>query len=79
MVSFRNLVTNMYEVAPVLPLAQSRLQEAYSVSLKRSGADNFLITGLRLGMQIAAIAALGDDMFGYHVGALLSEKGVTVR
>jgi ribokinase len=67
-------------VMPVkMPVVAHRPQEMPSFSVEPGGSGNFLIMGQRLGGQMAALGAIGDDMFGRHVREALHTEGIDIQ
>ncbi|HJZ46905.1 MAG TPA: carbohydrate kinase family protein [Roseiflexaceae bacterium] len=71
-----DLVADVVVALPQLPLAIGHYQVARFVRLEPGGAGNFLIAGVRLGMRMISVGALGDDAFGHEVSASLAREGV---
>jgi sugar/nucleoside kinase (ribokinase family) len=67
-------------VMPVrLPIQAGAYQEIAWHSVEPGGAGNFLIAGQRLGAQMAALGAVGDDLYGRHILDVLRAEGVQVE
>lgn len=61
-----------------LPLYVGEDQVVEQILVEPGGAGNFLILGARLGMQMQSLAAVGQDIFGSAILALLQQEGVDV-
>ncbi|MEP7288032.1 MAG: carbohydrate kinase family protein [Chloroflexota bacterium] len=67
-------------VMPVkLPIAPGDSQQIPWYRVEPGGAGNFLLAGQRLGAQMIALGALGDDLFGRYVLDVLRDEGVNVE
>jgi sugar/nucleoside kinase (ribokinase family) len=75
-VSIGDLVADLIVVIPRLPVEAGQHQLAQEIQLEPGGGANFLIAGARLGQPMAAIGALGADVWGYQVAALMQAEGV---
>ena len=75
-VSIGDLVADLIVSIPTLPAEAGRHQIAEEIRLEPGGGANVLITGARLGYPMAAIGALGDDLWGREVAGLIRSEGV---
>ena len=75
-VSLGDLVADLIVVIPDLPVAAGQHQLAREIRLEPGGGANFLIAGARLGYPMAAIGALGNDIWGQQVAELIRAEGV---
>jgi len=67
-------------VMPVkMPVTPGQSQQMPFHRVEPGGAGNFLIAGQRLGAQMAAVGALGDDLYGWHVLDVLRDEGINVE
>ncbi len=71
-----DLVADVIVAVPSLPAEAGQHQIAQEVRLEPGGGANFLIAGARLGYPLAALGALGDDVWGQQVAGLLAAEGV---
>lgn len=78
-VSIGDLVADVVVSIPNLPVKAGQHQVATDLRLEPGGSANVLITGARLGFKMAAIGALGVDVWGQHVAAILAAEGVDLR
>jgi sugar/nucleoside kinase (ribokinase family) len=78
-VSLGDLVTDVVIHIPQLPVQAAQHQLADCFSIEPGGAGNFLIAGSRLGMNMIALGALGDDPFGRITSDILVQEGVDMR
>lgn len=60
---------------PVLPLAH---QVARDIAIEAGSTGSVLVLASRLGLRAQALGALGDDLFGERVRAVLAEAGVDI-
>src|SRR5262249_44062373 len=66
-------------VMPVkMPIEPGQTQRLPWHRVEPGGAGNFLVAGQRLGAQMAAVGAVGDDLYGRHVLDVLRGEGVNV-
>jgi len=75
-VSIGDLVADLIVSIPTLPAEAGHHQIAEEIQLEPGGGANFLIAGARLGYPMAAIGALGDDLWGREVAGLIRSEGV---
>ena len=75
-VSIGDLVADLIVSIPTLPAEAGHHQIAEEIQLEPGGGANLLIAGARLGYPMAAIGALGDDLWGYEVAGLIRSEGV---
>jgi sugar/nucleoside kinase (ribokinase family) len=64
---------------PSLPVEAEGHQLARQIRLEPGGAGNFLIAGTRLGMEMVALGAIGDDPLGRSVVDILVQEGVNTH
>jgi sugar/nucleoside kinase (ribokinase family) len=76
--SIGDIVADLVFAIKSLPIDHEQHQQAHSVQIDAGGAGNFLIAGARLGMQMHALGAIGDDAFGATVTQTLAAEGVDV-
>jgi sugar/nucleoside kinase (ribokinase family) len=77
-VSIGDLVADLIVAIPTLPAEAGRHQIAEEIQLEPGGGANFLIAGARLGYPMAAVGALGDDLWGDQVAGLIRREGVDI-
>lgn len=75
-VSIGDLAADLIVSIPTLPAEAGRHQIAEEIRLEPGGGANFLIVGARLGYPMAAIGALGEDLWGLEVAGLIRGEGV---
>jgi sugar/nucleoside kinase (ribokinase family) len=76
-VAIGTLTTDL--IMPVaLPVTAGQSIEVPWHRVEPGGAGNFLIAGQRLGAQMEALGALGDDLYGREAIAILRAEGVGV-
>ncbi|MCU0513554.1 MAG: carbohydrate kinase family protein [Anaerolineae bacterium] len=74
-ISLGDLVVDL--IAPVtLPILPFQHQEARGVTPEPGGSGNFMIAGVRMGMKVSSIGAVGDDLFGQFLLNVLRSEGV---
>lgn len=78
-ISIGDLVTDLVIHIPHLPAEAAKHQLARRFTIEPGGAGNFLIAGARLGMDMLALGALGDDVFGHTTADILREAGVDMQ
>ena len=67
-------------VMPVkMPIQPGQSQQMPWHSVEPGGAGNFLIAGQRLGAQMVALGAVGNDLYGRYVLDELSAEGINVE
>jgi ribokinase len=77
-VSVGDLVLDI--ITPVkLPIQPFEHQEIRSLELQPGGSGSFMIMARRLGLRVSAVGALGADMFGSHLRAMLESEGVEMQ
>ncbi|MCL4248123.1 MAG: carbohydrate kinase family protein [Anaerolineae bacterium] len=77
-VSIGDLVADL--ITPVhLPVRPFDHQETRGAYLEAGGACNFNIMARRLGLDVLALGAIGDDMFGAELRRILSAEGIDLR
>lgn len=77
-VSVGDLVVDL--ITPVsLPILPFQHQEARSLLIEPGGGCNFVIMASRLGADVLAVGALGDDVFGTQLLQVLRAEGVDTR
>ncbi len=76
--SIGDIVADLVFAIKKLPIDHEQHQQAHSAGIEAGGAGNFLTAGARLGMQMHALGAIGDDAFGATVTQLLAAEGVDV-
>ena len=77
-VSFGDLVLDLVLPIAELPVCAGEDQLVEQIQYEPGGAGNFLIAGQRIGMEMIALAAVGEDLFGKAVLEVLSTEGVDV-
>src|SRR5260221_3738175 len=66
-------------VMPVkLPIEPGTSQQVAWHRVEPGATGNFLIAGQRIGAQMAALGAVGDDMYGHYVLKILGDEGIDV-
>jgi sugar/nucleoside kinase (ribokinase family) len=78
-VSLGDLVADVVLTIPQLPVRANKHQLAQNIRVEPGGAGNFLIAGSRLGLPMAALGVLGDDIFGNAVLDTLHRTGIDVN
>lgn len=78
-VSLGDLVADVVLTIPQLPVRANKHQLAQNIRVEPGGAGNFLIVGSRLGLPMAALGVLGDDIFGNAVLDTLHRTGIDVN
>jgi sugar/nucleoside kinase (ribokinase family) len=77
-VSLGDLVVDL--IAPVkLPVMPFQHQESGGAQPEPGGSGNFMILGARLGMHVASVGTVGDDLFGRFLCEVLEREGVDIR
>lgn len=74
--SIGDLVVDIVASIPSLPVEAGGHQLASQIRLEPGGAGNFLIAGARLGMEMVALGAIGDDPLGSSIVDILNREGV---
>ena len=77
-VSIGDLVLDVILSVPQLPVKVAEHQILDGLQMEPGGAGNFLIAGARLGMEMTALAPVGEDMFSQALVDMLVEEGVKV-
>jgi ribokinase len=77
--SIGDLVVDLVAAIPHLPVEAEVHQLASSIVVEPGGAGNFLIAGARLGLQMHALGAVGEDPFGQLILAGLKKEAVGVE
>ncbi|NLX08835.1 MAG: carbohydrate kinase family protein [Chloroflexi bacterium] len=73
-----DLVLDM--IVPVgLPVLPAQHQITGRVRLEPGGAGNFMVAARRMGLDVAAVAAVGDDFFGGQIVEMLRQEGIDTR
>lgn len=75
-VSIGDLVVDIVVSIPRLPVEAGEHQLTRQIRLEPGGAGNFLIAGSRLGMEMVALGAIGDDPLGCSVVDILVQEGI---
>lgn len=75
-VAIGDLVADLIVSIPTLPAVAGQHQVAQDIWLEPGGGANFLIAGARLGQPMAALGALGKDVWGQQVAAMIQAEGV---
>ena len=75
-ISVGDIVCDLVVPVTSLPLASGANQLIPSLECQAGGAGNFLIMGTRLGFNLVALGAVGDDYYGGQVIAKLNSAGV---
>src|SRR5262245_20316859 len=66
-------------VMPVkLPIEPGTSQQVAWHRVEPGATGNFLIAGQRIGAQMIALGAVGDDLYGHYVLKILSDEGIDV-
>lgn len=77
LVSIGDLVVDL--IAPArLPILPNQHQETRGFRLEPGGGGSTVIMAVRLGIDVHAVGAVGDDLFGRQLIAWLREEGVRV-
>lgn len=77
-VSVGDLVVDL--ITPVrLPIQPFQHQEVRGMKLEPGGGCNFNILARRLGLEVLAIGAIGDDAFGAQLVRMLEQEGIDLR
>lgn len=77
-VSLGDLVIDL--IAPVtLPIQPFHHQETRGAYLEAGGSGNFLIAGARIGLNMSAVGAIGDDVFGRFLLDVLQAEGINTQ
>lgn len=76
--SFGDLVLDVLAGLPALPVEAAKDQLLDYMRVEPGGAGNFLIAGQRLGMEMRAGGAVGNDAFGGLILDILREEGIDV-
>jgi sugar/nucleoside kinase (ribokinase family) len=74
--SIGDLVVDIVVSIPSLPVEAGGHQLASQIRLEPGGAGNFLIAGARLGMEMVALGAIGDDPLGSSMLDVLVQEGI---
>lgn len=74
--SIGDLVVDIVVSIPSLPVEAGGHQLANQIRLEPGGAGNFLIAGARLGMEMVALGAIGDDPLGSSMLDVLVQEGI---
>ena len=77
-VTFGDLVTDIYLPIPQLPVNPKDIQIAHQISTEPGGAGNFLIMAERLGLRTAALGSVGDDLYGNLSMKKLQGEGIDI-
>ncbi len=77
-VSIGDLVVDVILSVPQLPVKAAEHQILNGLQLEPGGAGNFLIAGARLGMEMTALGAVGEDIFSAALLEMLAGEGVGV-
>lgn len=76
-VSLGDLVVDL--IFPVtLPMTPGHHQDIKGMRIEPGGACNFMIAASRIGAQVSAVGAVGDDSFGIDLLNTLSDEGIDV-
>jgi ribokinase len=78
-ISLGDLVTDLVAAIPQFPVEAGKHQLASYVRSEPGGAGNFLIAGARLGMEMIALGAIGDDSFGRFVLTALGRENINTK
>jgi len=77
-VSLGDLVVDVILSVPRLPVRAAEHQILTGMQLEPGGAGNFLIAGSRLGMEMSALAPIGEDFFSDVLLEMLGTEGIHV-
>jgi sugar/nucleoside kinase (ribokinase family) len=78
-VSIGDLVADLVVELPMLPVQRGDCQIAREISIEPGGSANFLITAKRLGIDVIALGALGEDVWGSQVVSILESEGIRLH
>jgi ribokinase len=78
-ISIGDLVVDIIAGISQFPIRASEHQLARKITLEPGGAGNFLIAGAHLGLNMAALGVVGDDLFGAAMLDILSDKDIDVK
>jgi sugar/nucleoside kinase (ribokinase family) len=74
-ISIGDLVVDL--IAPTrLPILPFQHQEIRGLYLEAGGGCNFNIMGQRLGLDVRPVGAIGEDVFGHELRAMLTAEGI---
>jgi sugar/nucleoside kinase (ribokinase family) len=78
-ISIGDLVADVVVAIPELPVEADFNQLVREIQLEPGGAGNFLIAGARLGMQMEALGAVGEDIYGAAILDILAGEWVEIN
>ncbi|MFQ3567817.1 MAG: carbohydrate kinase family protein [Aggregatilineales bacterium] len=77
-VSVGDLVLDLITLVK-LPIVPFEHQEIRSLEPQPGGAGNFMVMARRLGLRVSAVGAIGADLFGAQLRAMLESEGVEME